>query len=601
MVLPEKSGLWIKFSGDVQAYIYNGKAIKPDVEVYEGNSLLTQKDYEISYKNNTKAGTATIIVKGKGNYEGSDTLNFVIEPKKISDEDIIANNVYALIKNGSVKNPKISLKYNNKALKEDADFKFEYPELIKDESGNVIPQTLKISVTGCGNYTATRDIFYNVLSNDTRVMSDVKISADSKNIDYFENKLPKFTLTYGSGKTKETLKPEEDYTIIYPDLFVPGKNIITFAAKEGSGYYGTKTFTVDVTGKPIKSKDIVIENVNDSYDYTGFEVSLGQAGLNEIVVKDAGKILKENIDYVLSYKNNVRAGKATVTISGKGGYTGSRSISFNINKVRLSDEMFIVSDTAVYTKNGARPVINAKYNNIILTEKKDYAVTYQNNKKIGNNTATIKITGKGNFTGELKKTFSVVVSNADNIVFTVNDTFVPKTVSKLKPKISVTEASTNKKLTAGKDYNKKIEYFIAGEDGVLRPITNDDLKSGAIITARLTIVEGSLYDNNLQDNTPVTKETTFRLYSVKPSAIQIEKVAVQTYTGKQIIPKLTVKYNGKVLQEYDETTKTGDYTISYSNNVNAGTAKAVVTFVSGDLGGTKTVKFKITKKIMNYK
>ena len=57
----------------------------------------------------------------------------------------------------------------------------------------------------------------------------------------------------------------------------------------------------------------------------------------------------------------------------------------------------------------------------------------------------------------------------------------------------------------------------------------------------------------------------------------------------------------KVLTEYNESTKTGDYIVAYSNNLSVGTAKAVITFISGDLGGTKTVKFRIVKKDMEFK
>lgn len=64
---------------------YTGKAIKPSVTVtHNGNRLAEDVDYTVSYKNNTKIGTAKVTIKGKGNYTGSKTVKFKIVPKKVT-------------------------------------------------------------------------------------------------------------------------------------------------------------------------------------------------------------------------------------------------------------------------------------------------------------------------------------------------------------------------------------------------------------------------------------------------------------------------------------------------------------------------------------
>jgi len=61
---------------------YTGNAIKPSVKVSRnGEKLFGGEDYTVSYKNNTKIGTASIVIKGKGSYTGSKTLHFKIVPK----------------------------------------------------------------------------------------------------------------------------------------------------------------------------------------------------------------------------------------------------------------------------------------------------------------------------------------------------------------------------------------------------------------------------------------------------------------------------------------------------------------------------------------
>ena len=62
---------------------YTGKALKPAVTVkLDGKTLVKDKDYTVSYKNNKNCGKATVIVTGKGNYTGKKTGNFIIKPAK---------------------------------------------------------------------------------------------------------------------------------------------------------------------------------------------------------------------------------------------------------------------------------------------------------------------------------------------------------------------------------------------------------------------------------------------------------------------------------------------------------------------------------------
>lgn len=607
-----KEGLRIEKIAD---QTYTGKAIKPEIKVYEGDKLLTNKDYSVIYKNNVNAGTATVTVKGKGNYTDSDVATFTINQKDISSEDISVNDVYAIINNGTVKNPKVTVKFGKTKLKESTstvqkDYTLEWPELTKDADGKIVEQSQKITITGCGNYKGTRTIAYDVLSKNAKFMSKVKVTPDVKTVDYFNPTMPKFELTYGSGSSKETLVLDTHYTIIYPASLVIGKNTVTFVAKQGSGFYGTKTFTINVTGKAISGRDITIDGIKSNYDYLGSEIKVGKDGLNTLVLTDTSRqtadgkatVLAEGTDYTLSYNKNTNAGTATVTITGKGGYSGKKNVKFKIDKIDLSNEAItITSDTsAVYTKTGAKAAVSVQYKGVKLTEKVDYTLSYRKNKNLGTDSATVKITGKGNFSGTSEKAFSVVASNKDNISFTVSDTLVPSKLSKLKPKMSVVEISTGKKLAANKDYEKTLEFYVADEKGELKAITEADLKSGTIVTARLTIKNDSLYDPNWEDDTAITMDTTFRLYSVKASSLSVDSIPDQPYTGKEIKPALVVKHGDKELKEYDPVTKTGDYIVAYSKNINVGKAKATITCVSNDLGGSKTVSFKIVKKNMKF-
>lgn len=66
------------------SYIYNGIAKKPYITVKAGSKkLIKDLDYKITYKNNIKPGTATVVVTGVGNYTGTITKTFKIHLAKI--------------------------------------------------------------------------------------------------------------------------------------------------------------------------------------------------------------------------------------------------------------------------------------------------------------------------------------------------------------------------------------------------------------------------------------------------------------------------------------------------------------------------------------
>ena len=78
-----------------------------------------------------------------------------------------------------------------------------------------------------------------------------------------------------------------------------------------------------------------IETVAKSIAYTSTssvssKAYTGKAIKPSVTVKDGTKTLVKGTDYTLSYKNNTNIGTATVTITGKGSYTGSKDVTFKI-------------------------------------------------------------------------------------------------------------------------------------------------------------------------------------------------------------------------------------------------------------------------------
>ena len=130
----------------------------------------------------------------------------------------------------------------------------------------------------------------------------------------------------------------------------------------------------------------------------------GKAKTPSVNVKVNGKTLKKDTDYTVSYSNNTKVGTAKVTITGKGNYTGSVSKTYSIKNNFKKATISGISNKS-YTGKNITQSITVKYNGKTLKNGTDYTVSCSNNKSIG--TATVKIAGKGSYTGTITKTFKI--------------------------------------------------------------------------------------------------------------------------------------------------------------------------------------------------
>ncbi len=124
------------------------------------------------------------------------------------------------------------------------------------------------------------------------------------------------------------------------------------------------------------------------------------------ILTDNGKTLKKGTDYTVSYEDNINAGTAKVVIKGKGNYTGTVTRTFTIKPKTLSSIKIKLAATS-YSYNGTfkTPAVKITHNENTLKKDSDYTVSYKNNKAIG--TATVTITGNGNYTGMRTLTFKI--------------------------------------------------------------------------------------------------------------------------------------------------------------------------------------------------
>ena len=112
---------------------------------------------------------------------------------------------------------------------------------------------------------------------------------------------------------------------------------------ERNGY--TDTVNIDVVQRSISEADIILEGIECTYN--------GKAFTPEVTVVDGDKVLEENVDYEVTYSDNIKAGVATVTVAGIGKYTGEVDRFFTIlPKVSYRTQVQTYGWEKNYTSNG---------------------------------------------------------------------------------------------------------------------------------------------------------------------------------------------------------------------------------------------------------
>lgn len=98
---------------DQDEFQWTGKQIKPEINInYKGTELVKNVDYLLSYQNNVDAGTAKIIVEGKGDYKGKETVLFKINGIDFERECIV----------NIINKDNVEVYYQNQLLRKDLDY-----------------------------------------------------------------------------------------------------------------------------------------------------------------------------------------------------------------------------------------------------------------------------------------------------------------------------------------------------------------------------------------------------------------------------------------------------------------------------------------------
>ena len=349
---------------------------------------------------------------------------------------------------------------------------------------------------------------------------------------------------------------------------------------------GNVTGELVVNPKSIAAPSVTINDPTDK-TYTGSPCVQG------VSVKDSEAKLTVD-DISVTYENNINVGTATIIYTGKNNYTGEIRKNFKITEASITDDMIANIPSVTYNTRAHTPDVTVTFEGSTLEAGKDYDVAYTNNINAG--TATVTVTGKGNFTGTASKTFTI-----NKAGLTLN----PCTISELCTETDLktrtlpsdfflageTETGFSIKLTAvegGDDIFAVAPAVVEGENKITFRLKNE--VGAATFTVTVTPVSGN-YNGGSYALTISTHDRT----DVSGSIEFKDGSAVYTGTGIKYENATISGYSGTLRYGYTPNASTGASLDASGLPLTVGTYTVAVTFNSDASFGYKTATFTITK------
>ena len=385
-----------------------------------------------------------------------------------------------------------------------------------------------------------------------------------------------------TDKADKKLKAGTDYTVEYSTKNFKDVGTIDVTITGKGNYTGTVTRTYKITPKSVT---VTAEDKTKVFGETD----------PELTAKVVGTLGNDTVEYKLSRAAGEAVGKYEITVKGdklQGNYsvtyaTGTLTITSQSIDPGTDPEKPNPDYTGAKVNSPKDSVYDGKEHKWIptVTDKsktlklgKDYTVEYSTSDFTNVGTVEVTITGKGNYTGTVKRSYKVTPKE-----YTVTTDSATKTYS-------------GTALTAG----GKVEGIVSGET-VEFTTTGSQTEVG---TSKNTYE--LVWKSAKATNYKLAKESIGKL-TVKAKSIVPDgpDTPDENKTGITVSEPSDSKYDGKEHKEVLTVTdtKTGkelvagtDYSVTYSSDlVNAGTVKVTVAGL-GNYTGSFTKTYKITKR-----
>ena len=572
------------------SYTYDGTAKEPtvaSVTVNYNNLVIGPKEYKVSYDNNINAtnkdSKAQVMITDSlgGNFIiESKSTTFEIKPAKGKLSDLLAHQptgVKDLSYTGAAQNL-ITAGTIDEAKSKNGKLKYS---LDNKEFATTIPQgtkaqdyTVYYKVEDDPNYTASDTLSLNVTINAKKVSlsaDNIILEKDSYTYDGTAKK-PAVTV-----KTGETTIPAEEYTVSYADSINAGTATVTVTAKKGSNYdFASVSKTYKITpkfGSLAELIDKYPQSAGDNITYSANAQNLIKAGTIKKGISGSLKYSLDKIAFDTSLPQGTDAKEYTVyyMVEGDPNYTASDTLSLKVTILPRSTSVSSISlekDSYIYDGTAKKPAVasvTVKFNNLVV-DPKEYTVSYQDSVNAG--TATVIITGKegGNYSFEsASKTYEIKPAKGK-----LSDLLTQKPTG--IDKLSYTGAAQNL-IAAGtideaKSKNGKLKYSL---DNKVFDTTIPQGTKAQDYTVYYKVEDDPNY--TASDTLSLTVTINAKKVSLSADNITLEKDSY-TYDGTAKKPGVTVKTG-------ETTIPAEEYTVSYADSINAGTATVTVTAKKG--------------------
>ncbi|MBO7451030.1 MAG: DUF4214 domain-containing protein, partial [Clostridiales bacterium] len=414
--------------GTINTQVYTGSAVTPVPSVKRNYTTLTSgTDFDLSYSNNINASSeAKCTITMKGNYTGSAEVTFKINPRSISYATVAEISSYTYT--GSEIKPCPAVKDGTVTLKENTDFTYSYANNITVPTSTYTSYQPKVMITGTGNYTGTKTVYFTIEAKDISGLTFSSISDQTYNGSY---RSPAPTVTWGT----KTLSSSSDYYLSYNNNLNAGTASVTVKGK--NNFKGEKTISFKIL--PMNIADLTLGSIN-AQTYTGTAITPAPNVMRGSVY------LTKGTDYDLSYSDNINASSnAKCTITMKGNYTGTKTITFKINPASVYYFTMPTIPEQTYTGSPIEPSIAITMNGKAVTKDIDYTLAFSNNTNAGY--ASVTITGIGNYCDSITRNFRIVKSTTPTGSPTNTPTGTPTNTPTNNPTTPPTPAPTGNPVT----------------------------------------------------------------------------------------------------------------------------------------------------------
>ena len=392
----EKTGIQVTKPDDT---MYNGEEQKnkPTVEdTKTGATLVENVDYTLSYTAAVNAGTVEVTITGIGNYTGTAKTSYEITKRNVTLISATDSKVYDKT---PLINHNVAVEGDGFVKEEGATYNVTGSQTSVGESDNEFTYTLK-SNTKAKNYNITT---HNGKLKVTAEASEVTVVITGRNGTFPYDGTEKSVKGYDVSITQGSTYTEADFTFSGNDE-VKGTEANTYPMglkasdfTNNNTNYSSVTFVVNDGLLVIKPKSIIPDGPDTPDEKkTGIEVTDpddsiydGLPHVNPLTVTDTktGTTLVKDTDYTLSYsKDVINVGAVTVTVKGKGNYTGEFTKRYQITP----REYTVTTDSAEKPYDGTALTAGGRVNNLVDGE-----------------TVTLKITGSQTEVGFSNNTYSL--------------------------------------------------------------------------------------------------------------------------------------------------------------------------------------------------